>query len=771
MHKENQRLAVRLGEAEAKAQDAADRLQRIEGSVFWKPVRLAGACRKAVKKVGTQRGTHAGKNRAGSDSARQDLSAEPMRFSNGRTYEEELFAQRHPYVQFIKEQRRERHPEEEQEGTQAWRAKMEHPEVEVNGWKKVIIGDTDLCMIACGHGLVHPEEFLRIIAWFRQPEHADCLFAYTDEDYFWEKPENVMHPWYKPDWSPDTLCAYAYTGHMIILRKSWYEGFLGDWGGRKNKSETDFYALCLRLEEVSADKGLRIGHIPEPLFHNRYELNALGQATVTEAKAAGEDTLAVAERFLNADLERGYGIESAGISCHAMRQRMLERRGLSAHLAGSFWPGIYHVVYEIAEPAPLVSVIIPTKDHPALVERCLSSFREKTDYANYEWILVDNGSSPENRKKTEALQAEFGFTYLYEPMEFNFSKMCNLGVAASKGKYLLLLNDDTEVIEGEWLTRLLGQAMQPNVGAVGAQLWYPNGENIQHAGITNLSVGPSHKLVNFIDNKCYYYGRNLLVYDVSAVTGACLMVSREKFLQAGGMDESMPVTYNDVDLCFRLLESGYYNVIRNDVVLVHHESATRGRDEADSEKWERLLAEKERLYEKHPAMRGRDPFYHADLIDDASDYRCNFKSEHEGHFQTQDDVKPYEGKLAAYGKGLLKLTIDRAELQRPILAKEPELYLVSGWSYLQGRDNANCRRTLLFSHENGTLLTAEPYAALRPDVSDFLQGECHIDLAGFEIRIKKENLQAGHWRIGMIAVDEADNSRWIAWSDKCLDIK
>ena len=145
------------------------------------------------------------------------------------------------------------------------------------------------------------------------------------------------------------------------------------------------------------------------------------------------------------------------------------------------------------------------------------------------------------------------------------------------------MNDDIEIIEESWLDRMVGQALQPHTGAVGARLWYAGSERIQHAGITNLPIGPSHKLITFLDDRDYYYGHNRVSYDMAGVTGACLLVAKDRYEQVGGMDETMAVSYNDVDLCFKLLEAGYYNVLRNDAVLYHHESLSRGLDEQDGE--------------------------------------------------------------------------------------------------------------------------------------------------------------------------------------------
>ena len=233
---------------------------------------------------------------------------------------------------------------------------------------------------------------------------------------------------------------------------------------------------------------------------------------------------------------------------------------------------------------PLVSVIIPSKDNVKVYERCIQTLYEKTAYKNFEVIHVDNGSSEENKRGYENIARTYGVQYHYQPMNFNFSAMCNIGAKQAKGSYLLFLNDDIEIIKGDWLERMLGQAMQQHVGAVGAKLLYPGIGNIQHTGVINLSQGPVHCFANMPDDVIYDFCRNKLDFNYSAVTGACLLLSREKFDAVGGFEEELPVAYNDVDLCFKLTEQGYFNVLRNDAVLYHHESVSRGYDHASAEK-------------------------------------------------------------------------------------------------------------------------------------------------------------------------------------------
>ncbi|MBR1629507.1 MAG: glycosyltransferase, partial [Lachnospiraceae bacterium] len=215
----------------------------------------------------------------------------------------------------------------------------------------------------------------------------------------------------------------------------------------------------------------------------------------------------------------------------------------------------------------------------------------------------------------------YGAKYVYEPKEFNFSQMCNRGAEETDGDFLLFLNDDIEICGEEWLSRLVGHAQLPHAGAVGCKLYYPGHTEIQHVGVLNLPIGPGHAFHHFTDaDMVLYYGRNLLEYNFSAVTGACLMVDRQKFKEVGGFDESLPVAYNDVELCFKLIDAGYYNILRNDVVMIHHESVSRGYEDVSEEKIQRQMREMERLYELHPDWKGRDPFYNVNLTRDRGDF-------------------------------------------------------------------------------------------------------------------------------------------------------
>ena len=185
-------------------------------------------------------------------------------------------------------------------------------------------------------------------------------------------------------------------------------------------------------------------------------------------------------------------------------------------------------------------------------------------------------------------------------MEFNYSVMCNLGAASAKGDYLLFMNDDVDAITEGFIEKLLVYAARSYVGAVGAKLLFPDDVSIQHIGVMDINRGPTHKLAFMPDSSVQYYCRNRFAWNVLAVTGACLMVSREKYYQIGGFYDKMVVGYNDTDLCVRLTEAGYFNVVNNDCVMTHHESLARGADGESDAKSQRLREERNLLYRIHP---------------------------------------------------------------------------------------------------------------------------------------------------------------------------
>lgn len=761
--KKNTQMAGRIADAERRQAELTDHLNRICANPLYRMASRATApARGVIRRL------------RGSAEPGGRLSAVEAAPERQLAYEKMLREQSNPYRQWIAFC--------ENTGAQNKKAgvTISADPVPVRGFREITVPGTDIHILTYGEGLLSPRAFSAVKVYFTN--NSECLLAYADEDFYREDLSDRMEPWFKPDYSPDTLLAFQYWGHFLAVRSCVLDGRSYSMVSMKDP-DLGFYELCLRLEEevmklTGGDFKKRqaaIGHVDEILYHKKTN------------RTAGE---------LHRDLADGKLLTGASGKFVTLKQDTLMRRGIQGKLLPGADPDIYHLIYDTSvsgrerctrsgsentaiAPHRVVSVVILSKDHPEVLEKCLHSFRTKTQYRYYEWIVVDNGSSGENLEKMEALQKVYGFTYLYEPMPFNFSKMCNMGEKRASGDLILLMNDDIEIIEESWLGRMAGQALLPHVGAVGAKLWYAGTENIQHAGITNLKIGPSHKLVTFPDEEDYYFGRNRVTYNVAGVTGACLMVARKKYEELGGLDESLPVSYNDVDFCFRLLEAGYVNVQRNDVILWHHESLSRGLDEQSGEKWERLLSEKEALYQRHPAFLGKDPFYHKDLIDNASDYVCNYKFPHEDHLCTQEPrfvVKSVlKKRMRRAGLGSLRLTVDVAQEQHKILREEPDIIWIMGWSYLPGADNAAFAREVILQRADGTGYLAVPVDWHRPDVEAILPEEKNIGLAGFVLRVLRDDLAPGEYQIGMLARREARNGSepemiFVDWSERRITV-
>ncbi len=258
---------------------------------------------------------------------------------------------------------------------------------------------------------------------------------------------------------------------------------------------------------------------------------------------------------------------------------------------------------------PLVSVVIPSKDNPDMLNECIKSIKND-NYKDVEIIVVDNGSSDENRGKITALSTSIGFKYIYEKKDFNYSYMNNVGIKASKGELILLLNDDVTLV-GNALKEMASMAMNSYIGAVGCRLLYPDSDRVQHIGVVNEEGGAYHKCLG-ARLQDIPYGSAEYNQNVMAVTGACLMARRAVLDAAGLLDEKLPVAYNDVDLCFKIYEKGYRNIVLNDIYMYHHESVTRGTDAMDEAKLERLAKEREYLQSKHQKIGFKDPYYRRD---------------------------------------------------------------------------------------------------------------------------------------------------------------
>ncbi len=534
-------------------------------------------------------------------------------------------------------------------------------------------------------------------------EHPETDFIYSDEDKLSEDGRYRRQPFFKPDFSPDTYMAVNYTNHLSIFRAS----LTKETGGlRTEMNGSQDYDFTLRFMELSDNK--RVQHISKVLYYWRER-----KGSVADTMGAKPYTVKATER---------------------LKTEALRRRGWSGRL--NYLEDSFQFAVEYETPGnPRVSIVIPSKDNPTVLKKCIQTLTDYTTYHNYEIILVDNGSNAENKKTIEGFIANMPVRYIYRPMEFNFSTMCNIGAAEAKGDYILLLNDDIEIPKenGRWLSILLGQAMLPHAGAVGIKLYYPNSVRIQHCGVINLPVGPSHAFCMANDIQSMYFGRNRLPYNYLAVTGACLLVKKALYDQLGGLDEELRVGYNDVDFCFSLYEAGYYNVARNDIFLYHHESISRGSD-VNPEKAARLDHEREVFYGKHPALAHTDPFYNVNLIDNQLDFSIKVDegalASGEYHWEKKEPGKRKD----------FPVSVDEIKIQDTVLIK--------GWASMQDKAwDDKGEMTLLLRLPGGAVLRFPVRKSTRRDVQAAIG--CESENVGYLCVFPREVLFFDDVQIGI----------------------
>ena len=371
---------------------------------------------------------------------------------------------------------------------------------------------------------------------------------YSDEDKIDENGQR-FDPYFKPDWNPDLFTAQNFVCHLAVYRTAVARHAGGFRAGYEGSQDWD---LALRISE--SIPASHICHIPHVLYHWR--------------AAAGSTALTIDEK--------PYAME-AGLA--AVRDH-LARTGRQATVSNAT-PTHLRVRYALPTPPSFVSIIIPTRDGLHLLRRCIDSVREKTRYSPYEILVVDNQSDdPATLAYLDSIEASGAARVLRYDRPFNYSAINNFAVKEARGEVLCLLNNDTEVISVDWLEEMVSQAMRPEIGVVGAMLYYPD-DTIQHAGIT-LGIGgvAGHSYLGAHRGTAGYMNRACLVQNLTAVTGACMVVRRSVYDEIGGMDEhNLPVAFNDVDLSIKAIERGYRNLWTPFAELYHHESATRGTED------------------------------------------------------------------------------------------------------------------------------------------------------------------------------------------------
>ncbi|MBD8496252.1 glycosyltransferase [Pseudomonas syringae] len=414
--------------------------------------------------------------------------------------------------------------------------------------------------------------------------------AYSDEDKISESGQRY-DPHFKSDWNPELIFSHNYISHLGVYKRSLIEKVKGFRQGVEGSQDYDLLLRCLK--HVSEEN---IAHIPRILYHWRSIEGST--ASAAEGKSYTDD---------------------AG-------QKALTDYFKAVNKAIDVLPGpvpnTYRVKWPLPKVKPLVSLIIPTRDRVSLVEIAVRSILEKTTYTNYEIIIIDNGSvEPETleffkkiRKETKKVKV-FAFN-----KPFNYSEINNFGVSKSKGSIIGLVNNDVEVISPDWLDEMVRLAVRPEIGCVGAKLYYSN-DTIQHAGvICSLGgvAGHSHKC--FPRNHPGYFHRLVLPQALSAVTAACLLVKRKIFLAVDGLDEvNLKVAFNDVDFCLKVGAAGHRNVWTPYAELYHYESISRGAEDSP-EKVERFNNEIAFMKNKWPSILSHDPYYNINLTKDLEDF-------------------------------------------------------------------------------------------------------------------------------------------------------
>lgn len=421
-------------------------------------------------------------------------------------------------------------------------------------------------------------------------EHPRARLFYSDEDKIDESGRR-FEPNFKPAWNPDLLRTQNYICHFVAVETALVRELGGLRAGFEGAQDHDLLLRCAeRLDPA------QIVHIPQVLYHWRVlpESTALSGGAKPYALEAGRRAL-----------EEHYG-----------RTGVRARVEVTEH-------GYYRSVRSLRE-RPLASLIVPTRDRAGLLRTCVESVLQRTAYDPLELLVIDNGSrEPEALRYLGELRRRERVRVIEWPGAFNFSAIVNHAAAQARGEVLCLLNNDTEVIASDWLDELVSHALRPEVGAVGGMLYYP-GDTIQHAGVI-LGIGgvAGHAHGHLRRGSNGYLGRAGVVQNLSAVTGACLALRRALYAEVGGMDESLAVAFNDVDLCLRLHARGYRNVWTPHAELYHHESASRGPEDTP-EKHARFLGEATAMRRRWGELLLNDPSYNPNLSLDSLHFELAF---------------------------------------------------------------------------------------------------------------------------------------------------
>lgn len=461
-----------------------------------------------------------------------------------------------------------------------------------------ISGNTNACLaMATGEfiGLLDQDDILHpstLYEYVKAINEKDADYIYCDETTF--KSGNIDHMLtmhFKPDYAPDNLRANNYICHFSVFKRDLLQGtelFRSQFDGSQD------HDMILRLTDAARN----VVHVPKLLYY--WRCHATSVASNIEAKP--------------------YAIEAArGAVAENLRSHGFKNFQITSTRA---FETIFKIRYQIIG-SPRISIVIPNKDHVEDLKRCISSIEEKSTYDNYEIVVVENNSeTKEIRDYYELLKDDPRVKVVTYTGSFNYSAINNFGVKETTGEYILLLNNDTQVITVNWMEEMLMYAQREDVGAVGAKLYYGD-KTIQHAGVV-IGLG-AHRTAGHTHYKQHrenlgYMGRLCYAQDVTAVTGACLLVKKSLFEKVGGLDESFAISLNDVDFCLKLRKLGLLNVFTPFAELYHFESISRGLDD-QGEKAERYNRESAHFRDKwKKELQQGDPYYNPNFSLDRSDF-------------------------------------------------------------------------------------------------------------------------------------------------------
>ncbi len=409
----------------------------------------------------------------------------------------------------------------------------------------------------------------------------DVGLIYSDEDKM-ELDGSRIEPYFKPDYSPDLLDTNNYICHFTVVKRSIMEEIGGFREGLDGSQDHD---VILRAARAASE----VAHIPKVLYHWR---------KIPGSTAVEYDS-------------KGYAWEAGRKAIEDLHRKFED----NVRVEFGTLKGSYRLIREIVGE-PLVSIIIPFKDKPELLDACINSILQRSSYQNFEIVGVSNNSEQalthERMAHFESLDPRVRF--IEHNVPFNFSEVCNHGVSKAQGEYVVLLNNDIEILSPDWIECMLEHAQREQIGAVGCKLLFPDGR-IQHAGVVAGMVGAAgHTHKFFPEQHIGYNGRLHMTGNVSAVTGAMMMVSKQKFEAVNGLDaENLAVAYNDIDFCLKLINKGYFNVFTPHARAIHHESVSRGYEDTE-EKMQRLLKEQQHfLTTWKDFLEKGDPFYNPNM--------------------------------------------------------------------------------------------------------------------------------------------------------------